>query len=109
MKKTIVLALSGLGLLLGTSIASAQMQTGYFSGLSNFNSEKMSPSGYSTYNVGQMIHSMYWTEYDHGGTISDEPYSGPPEYFWPNQNNWWDPRLRHVTTSTRGEFTFNVT
>jgi hypothetical protein len=53
MKKTIVLALSGLGLLLGTTVASAQVQTGYFSGLSNFNSEKMSPSGYSTYTSGQ--------------------------------------------------------
>ena len=71
--------------------------------------EEVSLDFVRTYNVGQMIHSMYWTEYDHGGTISDEPYSGPPEYFWPNQNNWWDPRLRHVTTSTRGEFTFNVT
>ena len=60
-------------------------------------------------NVGQMVHSLYWSEYDHGGTISDEPYSGAPDYFWPNASNAWDPRKRHATTDNRGQVTFAVT
>lgn len=53
MKKTIVLALSGLGLLLGTSLASAQVQTGFFSGLSNFSPEKFSRGGNNAYSISQ--------------------------------------------------------
>ena len=49
MKKTIVLALTGLGLLLSTSLAGAQSQNGYFSGLNNYGAERVSPGGHELY------------------------------------------------------------